>query len=158
MEIQPNLAALERVREQIGFCGIWCGSCAVGNGCVGELGRSLRDLLVAYDAPSFAAIGIQWEPFLDSLGALGQAVSCPGCHMGGGRTDCEIRACARRHRRDHCTECAMFGASSCEHSTILDQMRSGAVKVGLSVLRPGENWREAMGVWTKSDSRAGSGG
>jgi hypothetical protein len=73
----------EGVSEQIGFCGIWCGSCAVGNGCVGELGAGLRNLLVAYDAPEYAAIGIGWEPFLEALGPLKQAVVCPGCRMGG---------------------------------------------------------------------------
>jgi len=51
MEMKPNREAFERVRDQVGFCGIWCGSCAVGNGSVGERGAELRELLVAYDAP-----------------------------------------------------------------------------------------------------------
>jgi len=147
MEAMPNREAFERARDQVGFCGIWCGSCAVGNGCVGELGAGLRELLVAYDAPQFAAVGVGWEPFLEALGALRSAVACPGCHMGGGRDDCEIRICARRHKLDQCTECAFFGDARCERSTILEHMRSGAIRVGLSVLRPGENRCEALLGW-----------
>ncbi|MBM3287422.1 MAG: DUF3795 domain-containing protein [Candidatus Eisenbacteria bacterium] len=160
MEMKPNREAFERVRDQVGFCGIWCGSCAVGNGSVGERGAELRELLVAYDAPQFAAIGIEWDRFLEALDALKQAVACPGCRAGGGRDDCEIRACALRRQVDQCTGCVSFGGAGCEEPTILEQMRSGAAKVGLSVLRSGEKLSEttgprAPGSW--EDPRTGTG-
>ena len=150
MEINLNREALERVRNQVGFCGIWCGSCAVGNGCLSELGVGLRKLLVAYDAPQFAAVSIGWEPFLDTLGSLKQSVACAGCRMGGGRDDCEIRTCALRHGLDQCTECASFG--SCEHTAILEHMRSEAARVGLSVLQQGESRHEALHAWTQTQA------
>jgi hypothetical protein len=37
--------ALENVKGQIGACGIWCGSCAVGNGALQELSRRYGELL-----------------------------------------------------------------------------------------------------------------
>jgi hypothetical protein len=32
-------AAFENVKDQIGFCGIWCGSCPSGSGAIMELTR-----------------------------------------------------------------------------------------------------------------------
>ena len=34
---------LENVKDQIGYCGIWCGSCIVGNGALRELTRKYED-------------------------------------------------------------------------------------------------------------------
>jgi hypothetical protein len=38
----------ENVRDQIGFCGIWCGSCAVGNGALRELTKRYEDVVKGY--------------------------------------------------------------------------------------------------------------
>ncbi len=35
--------AFDRVKAQIGACGIWCGSCAVGNGSLRELSRRFEE-------------------------------------------------------------------------------------------------------------------
>jgi hypothetical protein len=150
MEIRPNREAFERVRGQIGFCGLWCGSCAVGNGCLGELGLGLRELLVAYDAPQFAALGIGWEQFLEALGSLKQVVACTGCRTGGGRDNCEIRTCALGRGLDQCTECASFG--HCEQTAILEHMRSEAARVGLSVLRQRESRDGALDDWSRAQA------
>ena len=144
MEIQRNRQAFEHVRNQIGSCGIWCGSCAVGNGCVAELAAGLRELLAAYDTPEWASLETAWEPFMDALGSIKQSISCTGCRGGGGRDKCEIRACAQGRGLMYCTDCSSFG--DCEHSAILEHMRSGAVKVGLSVLSPGEIPDSAIGA------------
>ena len=70
----PSREAFERVRDQIGFCGIWCGSCAVGNGCLAGLSTGLRELLTAYGAPDWASIETGWEGFLKDLGTIKQTV------------------------------------------------------------------------------------
>jgi len=119
----------------------------VGNGGVTELATGLRELLNAYGAPQWATVETGWEPFLKSLGSLKQTVSCTGCRNGRGRENCEIRFCAQRSRVKHCTSCAAF--NSCEHAAILDHMRSGAAKVGLSVLSQGENQDEMLEEWTR---------
>lgn len=150
MEIIPSLEAFERVRGQVGFCGIWCGSCAVGNGCLSEVGRGLRELLVAYDAPEFAPLEVGWEPFLEALGSLKQVVACNGCRAGGGREDCEIRTCALARGVDQCTECASFGA--CEQTALLEHMRSGAARVGLSVLQKGESRDGVLDEWGRAQA------
>lgn len=150
MEMRPDRAAFDRVRDQIGYCGLWCGSCAVGNGCIGELGAGLRELLIAYDVSDFATVGTGWEPFLEALGSLKRAVACPGCREGGGRDTCDIKSCAVRHGLESCTECASFGG--CEHSAILEHMRSGAARVGLSVLQQQESRIEALPEWTRAQA------
>ena len=46
---------LENTRDQIGFCGIWCGSCMVGNGALRELTRRYEAITKAYGLPDWAA-------------------------------------------------------------------------------------------------------
>ena len=147
MVSKPSREAFDRVREQIGYCGIWCGSCAVGNGCLAGLSTGLQELLKAYGAPEWASVQTGWETFLKDLDGIGHSASCAGCRKGGGRDDCEIRACALRRGVSHCTECPSFG--SCEHSTILDHMRFGAAKAGMSVLSPRESPETTIPEWAE---------
>ncbi|MEW6743926.1 MAG: DUF3795 domain-containing protein [Planctomycetota bacterium] len=147
METTRRREAFEHIRYQIGFCGIWCGSCALGNGCLAELAGGLRELLTAYAAPEWASVEVGWEGFLKGLGSVREAASCAGCRKGGGRDNCEIRACALGRGVEHCTDCMSFGR--CEHATILDHMRSGAARAGLSVLSPGENPEAVLPEWTR---------
>jgi hypothetical protein len=44
----PEKKAFENVKSQIGFCGIWCGSCVVGNGTLRELTRKFEEMTRAY--------------------------------------------------------------------------------------------------------------
>jgi len=129
--------ALDRVRGQIGRCGIWCGSCAVGNGSIADLALRLRSSLTTYDAPQWISLRTPWESFLGDLASLETSVACVGCLRGGGRTPCEMQTCAPQKGVTSCTVCASFPA--CEHAEILQHMRSGAVDAGLTVLVPGED-------------------
>lgn len=129
--------ALDRVRGQIGRCGIWCGSCAVGNGAIADLALRLRSSLTTYDAPQWIAIETSWASFLKDLASLETSVTCVGCLRGGGRTPCEMRTCAEQKGLASCTACASF--PECEHAQTLRHMRTGAVDAGLTVLMPGED-------------------
>ncbi|MBO3808277.1 MAG: hypothetical protein FGF50_01590 [Candidatus Brockarchaeota archaeon] len=40
-----NIKAFENVKNQIGYCGIWCGSCSGGNGSIQELARRFEDIV-----------------------------------------------------------------------------------------------------------------
>ena len=148
MEFRPNREAFERVRDQIGFCGIWCGSCAVGNGSLTQLAVCLRHFLAAYDVPRWASAEIDWDAFLKALGSLGRTVGCTGCRRGGGRDDCDIRACAVGRGLMHCIDCASF--AECDHAAVLDHMRSGAAEVGLSVLSPGDHPEAMLEDWKRA--------
>jgi hypothetical protein len=143
----PHRDAFDRVRDQIGFCGLWCGSCAVGNGCLAELAAGLRQLLADYGVPEWAFVEIGWQELLDALASLKKVTSCAGCRKGGGRNNCEIRACAVGRGVEHCTSCSSFG--SCDHAAILGRMRSGATRIGMSVLLPGDDPDTLLPQWTR---------
>jgi len=134
--------AFDRVRGQIGSCGIWCGSCAVGNGSIAGLAVRLRSLLRTYDAPQWVRISTAWEPFLEDLASLETTMACPGCLRGGGREQCEMRACAQQKGLRQCTACPSF--PDCGHGKILQTMRSGALDAGLAVLSPGEDLADLL--------------
>lgn len=40
--------AYENVRAQIGYCGIWCGNCVVGNGALQKLAGQFESVLAGY--------------------------------------------------------------------------------------------------------------
>ena len=65
---------------------------------------------------------------------------------GGGRDDCEIRACALSKGLRHCTECDQFG--ECKHAEIVEKMRSGARAAGLFVKEADSDNEELIARWT----------
>lgn len=46
--------AFDRVKAQIGACGIWCGSCSVGNGSLRELSRRFEEVLEGHGVGEWA--------------------------------------------------------------------------------------------------------
>ena len=142
--------AFARVREQVGACGIWCGSCAVGNGTLQELSRRYRSLLVDYDVSEYAPGGFDWAEFMRGVDGLEKMSPCRGCRQGGGRDDCELRACADARVMHDCLECQ--ARAGCPHAELLEHMRTGAERVGLIVKSEGEpplaRWLDALvGSW-----------
>jgi hypothetical protein len=138
--------AYDRVRQQIGYCGIWCGSCVVGNGTLCELTRRYRMMTEAYDLDEWAPRDFDYSEFARGLTSIQDIPSCPGCRAGGGRDDCEIRACARSRGLDDCTRCADFG--TCEHRGILQRMRTGAAAAGLMVRSDARDEDELLQEWS----------
>jgi len=47
--------SFENVRNQIGFCGIWCGSCVVGNGALRDLSRRCEHIIGGYGVDKWGA-------------------------------------------------------------------------------------------------------
>jgi hypothetical protein len=142
--------AFERVREQVGACGIWCGSCAVGNGTLQELSHRYRTLLQDYDVAEYAPGGFDWAEFMRGVEGLEMMSPCPGCRRGGGRDDCELRSCAEACSLEDCL--GYHARAYCPHRELLEHMRSGAARVGLMVKGEGEaplaEWLDALvGSW-----------
>ena len=123
---------LERVIPQIGRCGIWCGSCVVGNGALMELARRYRDLADSHGLEDWGSTGFDYAEFAKGLESVSRLEACSGCLAGGGRDDCELGQCARARRHDVCVDCSEF--SSCSHGELLEHMRSGARRAGLTVI------------------------
>jgi hypothetical protein len=126
---------LERVVPQIGRCGIWCGSCVVGNGALMELARRYRDMVDSHGLEHWGARGFDYAEFAKGLESISQLEVCSGCLSGGGRDDCELKQCAQERRHDGCVDCGEF--PGCSHGKLLEHMRSGARRAGLTVIDAG---------------------
>lgn len=121
----------ENVRDQIGPCGLWCGSCAYGNGTISGTAAALGKLIKDYGIEEWGPKGIDYDGLHGGLASVSAIPPCPGCLKGGGRTGCEMRACSSGKRLKECAACDDCG--SCANTRILTHMRTGAAKVGMAV-------------------------
>jgi hypothetical protein len=112
--------AFENARNQVATCGIWCGSCAVGNGALAGLADAL----------------------LGGLAALREIPGCPGCRQGGGLADCVMRKCAAGKGIEGCNACGEQGA--CEHAEVRTRTLDGALAARMVVRTEPE---EDLGEW-----------
>jgi hypothetical protein len=135
----------ESVRAQIGCCGIWCGSCVVGNGALAELTRRYERLLELHDLRNWGPKDFDHDQFAQGLRSIRSMAPRAGCLRGGGRDSCELRSCARARELADCTECG--GRGQCPHAGLLGHMRSGAARAGLSVREPGSDRERSLRGW-----------
>jgi hypothetical protein len=131
METRSHLNAFDNVKDQIGCCGIWCGSCIVGNGTLRELSRRYCQMLTDYGLEEWGPKDFSFADFAKGLDSMQQIPLCPGCQQGGGGENCEIRACVAKSQVKFCGQC--ITAADCRHAQLLEHMRSGAIRAGLLV-------------------------
>ena len=146
MKENKNSDGFENVKDQIGFCGIWCGSCVVGNGTLRELTKKYKDLINTYDLKDWGPKDLDFDEFYKGLESIENMSLCQGCLKGGGRDNCEIRACAKEKNLQDCTRCGEFGRCDIK---LLEHMRNGALKAGLMVLNQGDDTAETLEKWTQ---------
>jgi hypothetical protein len=132
----------DNVRDQVGFCGLWCGSCIVGNGVLRLLTSRYRQLTEAYGLRKWAPRDFDYDEFDKGLQSIGAMPSCPGCLKGGGRDNCEIRACAKQRGEQECWACT--AGDACAHRGILGRMRDGARAAGMVVRDAPPNREEVI--------------
>jgi hypothetical protein len=121
----------ENVKDQIGYCGIWCGSCVAGNGVLQELTERYNKMIRDYGLEQWAPKDFDFKEFIKGLQSLIKMPLCPGCLNGGGRDDCEIRACVLNKNLADCSECDR--PDLCKNKDLLETMQKGALKAGLMV-------------------------
>lgn len=139
-------AAFANVRGQIGACGIWCGSCAVGNGSLRMASQQYFEVLEGHGIEHWAPPGLDYQALSNGLSTVSDMASCPGCRKGGGRDGCEMKACSATRGLSECNQC---DDPVCPHTEILDHMRSGALKADLFVnLKSGDS-ASLIEEWTK---------
>ena len=146
MKSEQGITAFQDVQEQIGFCGIWCGSCIVGNGALRKLTRRYMELIKAYGLKEWAPKDFDYEELVKGLESIRNIPLCPGCLRGGGRSNCEMKSCAASKRIAGCHKCREPGV--CKHSEPLREMRSGAIKAGLFVNTEDLDQQELVRHWT----------
>ena len=142
MDIQP----FNNVKHQIGFCGIWCGSCAVGNGALMRLTKGYEGVIDGYGLEGWAPRDFDFEEFKKGLSSIRAIPPCKGCLKGGGRPDCEMRACASEQNLSDCSECEQ--PTSCENLETLKRMRTGALAAGLMVKTDVADRDDLIEKWT----------
>ncbi len=111
----------ENVKNQIGFCGIWCGSCLGGNGAVQELTRKYEQTIKRSQMAleKWAPKEFDFNEFMKGLACIKAMSLCPGCKRGGGNPVCEIRNCALEKNMTNCSQCN--GLAECRNFESLEQ-------------------------------------
>ncbi len=97
--------AFENVKNQIGFCGIWCGSCPAGNGVTVELARRFEEMAKKQKLEKWVPKNFDFQEFMKGLASIQAMPLCPGCQKGGGNQTCKIRTCAQNKKVARCSQC-----------------------------------------------------
>ncbi|MFB0543329.1 MAG: DUF3795 domain-containing protein [Candidatus Bathyarchaeia archaeon] len=102
--------AFERVKDQMGPCGITCVTCKGGNGIIAGAAKKLQGLLQESGIPSIAPTlpggsEIDFDNLERALTWVQTYTLCPGCEQGGGPPDCAIRICSKERGYVLCSEC-----------------------------------------------------
>ena len=137
--------AFENVKDQLAYCGLWCGSCSVGNGTVNELARKCAKVITDYGVHEWGPKDVNYEVLLKGLATIDSMEPCRGCLKGGGRTNCEIRACATEKGFSECADCGSI--ETCQNSKLIQHMRSGALGVGMKVKDKAGNRAKVLDKW-----------
>lgn len=141
-----NAESFENVKNQIGFCGIWCGSCVVGNGALRELTKRYEEVIKAYGLKEWGPKDFSFQEFMKGLVSIQTMPLCQGCLKGDGRPNCEIRTCALNKKINDCNECDQ--PEACKHVESLEKMRTGALRAGLLVKAENFDREKLIEKWT----------
>jgi hypothetical protein len=141
-----NAQSFQNVKDQIGFCGVWCGSCVVGNGALRELTKRYEQVIKAYGLEEWGPKEFDFREFRKGLTSIQNMPLCQGCRKGDGKPNCEFRACALSKGIEECSDCDQ--ATVCMYSEALKKMREGAFRAGLDVKTDKIDSRKLIERWT----------
>lgn len=147
MKSGKKMTAYSRVKNQVGYCGIWCGSCVVGNGTLKQLTTWYEAVIKNYDLENWAPGNFDFKEFLKGLDTLKATPLCVGCRKGGGWEACPMRGCVAKRGIPDCAECD--DQAACGHSASLEKMRTGSDRAGLFVKRQKGKQKESVAQWAK---------
>ena len=142
---QSGPSAFNNVRNQIAYCGLWCGSCSVGNGTANDRAQACLKTIKDYGIDEGGPKGVDYNELLRGLTAISSMKPCVGCLKGGGKTNCEIRACAKAKHVAECAECG--NEKTCIHADFIQHMRSGALRVGMKVKTTRGSSPKQLNAW-----------
>jgi hypothetical protein len=98
------------VKNQVGPCGITCGTCFLGNGSVANSAKTTIDYINMIGIKEWAPLvpegkGLNWDETEKTLNWMTKYAYCTGCEKGGGPPDCAIRMCANEKGYELCNMC-----------------------------------------------------
>lgn len=123
--------AFVNVKNQIGRCGIWCCSCAIGNGDLKTLTKRCEHIISGYGVDEWGATNFDGKEFMKGLTSIQGLPICKGCLKDGGNNECKIRPCVVNRKLNDCTECSEM--KICKNLEPLQKVRKGALQVGMLV-------------------------
>ena len=135
---------VENVRDQIGFCGIWCGSCVAGNGALLELAKRFEQTAKGYRLEKWAPKDFDFNEFMRGLASIQKMPSCKGCRQGGGNQKCTIRMCAVEKNVNDFSQCSQL--MQCSNFAGIEREKSGR-KEGLLKIKNRKR-EELIAEWT----------
>ena len=140
--------AFENVKNQIGRCGIWCGSCVVGNGTLKTLAKRCEHIIGGYGVDEWGAKDFNGKEFMKGVTSIQAIPVCQGCLKGGGNEVCRIRLCASSKSLSDCMECSEM--KTCKNLEALQKVRTGALRVGMLTKAENDeaNQQQLMEKWT----------
>ena len=98
------------VKNQVGPCGITCGTCDLGNGTLANSSKKTIELINSVGIKDWAPMvpggaELDWEVTEKTLDWMTKYAFCAGCEKGGGSPTCAIRICANEKGFSLCNEC-----------------------------------------------------
>ena len=128
-------SSFENVKGQVGHCGLWCGSCVVGNGLLAEMTSQYERVACGHGVQEWV-LKEKGKDFVEALETIKKVPICPGCLKGGGDDTCRMRECTKQRGLVHCDECD--AGYKCPHVRIIEHMREGGKGAGMLVAASSE--------------------
>jgi hypothetical protein len=123
-----DLSHFDNVKGQVGHCGLWCGSCIVGNGLLAEMTSQYERVVCGHGVHRWV-LREKGEEFVQALETIEKIDVCPGCLKGGGDDACPMRECTKQRGLVHCDECD--AGDKCPHIRNIEYMRSAGKAAGM---------------------------
>lgn len=134
----------QNAKDQVGFCGIWCGSCPAGNGAIVELTRKYEELIKKWELEKWVPKGFDFKEFAKGLACIQTMSLCPGCRKGGGGPSCRVRLCALGKGLDDCSQCDQI--IECKN---FDQLETSNPKIKTDLMKiKNVDQKELVKAWT----------
>ena len=97
----------------VGYCGLYCGACAIYQQMIRKRATQLLEVFDAYQFREIAKEAKEWDAklafypqFEEVLQSLMKMFGeCPSCQSGGGPPVCVIRDCCKENGFSTCAEC-----------------------------------------------------
>ena len=98
--------------NKIGFCGIDCNKCELGNKTISKNAETLKNKVGNYGISQWYQLvpvsdkeKFSFDELNKGLAWLVKYAGCPGCQAGGGPPQCPVRICAKDKKFENCSRC-----------------------------------------------------
>ena len=96
----------------VGFCGIDCSKCELGNKTISKNADTLKNKVENYGISQWYQLvpitdneKFSFEELNKGLAWLAKYAACPGCSNGGGSPACAVKICAKEKNYENCSMC-----------------------------------------------------